>query len=691
MNNTIINILFATIIICGGILISISGGSYLFKNEINEIIKFFKTNSVMNYEKEKDNFIELIEMSDEVKNAMKQQLPIVALESTIISHGLPYPDNENVANEIENIIRENGAVPATIGIVEGKIHVGMSKDLISQFSQRKGIEKVSVRDISGVIAKKQWGATTVAATSRIASMVGIKVFVTGGLGGVHRNAEVTMDISADLIELGSNPICVVSAGPKIILDVNKTVEYLETQSVSVYGYRTTTLPQFYVPNSNIHIPSINETSTIAEIINWNRKLHINKGILVTVPIPKEDALELDQVNKWINAALKEAEIHHIEGKATTPFLLNYLNTHTNSQTVRANVALIKNNAKVGASIAYELSLLTNSPNEDTLNEEVTPSKIVVIGASVIDFISKAEVLPEVSVEGTVNQNRGGVGHNIAENLHRIGNDILFISTIGNDLLGKMLKQYFKDIKMKTNALVESEFATPVYSGVINTSGQLTAGVIDSRALKGMKVQNIQQFKNEISNAEYVIMDTNFGLDIIKEALKYAKGKIWIEPTGETSLKILNEEVMSRIDYFSPNNFEIGWLSKKLGYKGGVCDGDNIDECIKMAELFINRGIKTLIVKLSAAGCLLVEKRNGQLYSKEYPAFGVDLIVDVHGAGDAFSASTISALSRGEPIDRAIYYGLAGATFSLQTEKTVNEKITYELLTQLVKEKSHIEL
>ncbi|EDR29101.1 hypothetical protein, conserved [Entamoeba dispar SAW760] len=689
MNTTVITILLTTLIISGGILITITGGAYLFKSEITEITKSFKTNSVKN--SEKGDFTEFIEMSDEVKNAMKQQLPIVALESTIISHGLPYPDNELVANDIENIIRENGAIPATIGIVEGKIHVGMSKDLISQFSQRKGIEKVSVRDIAGVIAKKQWGATTVAATSRIASMVGIKVFVTGGLGGVHRNAEVTMDISADLIELGSNPICVVSAGPKIILDVNKTVEYLETQGVSVYGYQTTTLPQFYVPNSNIHIPSINETNTIAEIIYWNRKLNINKGILITVPIPKEDALELEQVNKWIDTALKEAEIHHIEGKATTPFLLNYLNTHSNSQTIRANVALIKNNAKIGASIAHQLNLLTNHPNEDILKKEVPLSKIVVIGASVIDFISKADVLPEVSIEGIITQNRGGVGHNIAENIHRIGNDILFISAIGNDLLGKMLKQYFTDIKMKTNALIESEFSTPVYSGVIDTAGQLTAGVIDRRALKGMKVKNIQQFEKEISNAKYVVIDTNFDLDVIKETLKYAKGKIWVEPSGETSLKILTEEVLSRIDYFSPNNFEIEWLSKKIGYKGVGCDGGNITGCIKMAELFINRGVKTLIVKLGSSGCLLVEKRNEQLYYKHYPAFEVDSIVDVHGAGDALSASTVSALQRGEPIDRAIYYGLAGATLSLKTEKTVNEKITYELLTQIVKEKKHIEL
>ena len=297
-----------------------------------------------------------IRMNDEVRKALEEKRPVVALESTIISHGMPYPKNVETALNVERIIRENGCVPATVGIIDGVGVVGMTEDEIEEFGKRKGIEKVSRRDLPVIAAKKLWGATTVATTMILANMAGVEVFVTGGIGGVHRNAQETFDISADLQELAHTNVTVICAGAKAILDLKLTLEYLETFGVPVLGYKTKELPAFYTRKSGLNVDyQIDSPKEAAEIIKAKRDMKLDGGIMITNPIPEEYAMNEDEMNKAIDEALKEADMLGIKGKETTPFLLAKIKDITNGVSLESNIKLVYNNALVGSMIAKELS------------------------------------------------------------------------------------------------------------------------------------------------------------------------------------------------------------------------------------------------------------------------------------------------------------------------------------------------
>lgn len=303
-----------------------------------------------------DQFNKYLDMSAEVKAALEEGKPVVALESTIISHGMPYPQNVETALQVEQIIRDNGAVPATIAIIKGRLKVGISPDEIDYLG-KKGLEvaKASRRDVPVLTAAKADGATTVATTMILAAMAGIKVFATGGIGGVHRGAEVTMDISADLEELGMTPVMVVCAGAKSILDLGLTLEYLETKGVPVIGYQTKTLPAFYTRDSEFHVDYRMDTpKEIAEAWTAKLELGLKGGMLVTNPIPKEYAMESSYINKCIEEAIEEAEEKGIKGKETTPFLLAKIKEITGGESLDSNIQLVFNNAKLAAQIAGEM-------------------------------------------------------------------------------------------------------------------------------------------------------------------------------------------------------------------------------------------------------------------------------------------------------------------------------------------------
>ena len=290
-----------------------------------------------------------------IQEALQNNQPIVALESTIISHGMPYPKNVETALAVENIIKENGAVPATIAIINGKCCVGLSADEIETFGKEKDVWKVSLRDMPYVVSKKLFGATTVAATMRIAAMSGIKIFVTGGIGGVHRGAETSMDISADLTEMSKTSVAVVSAGIKSILDIGLTLEYLETLGIPVVTFGQETFPSFYSNESNFKTPlQLNSAKEIAEMLNTKWGLGLQGSVLIANPIPKEFEMPASQMEKHIQLALAAAQTNNIKGKEVTPFILQYIAKHTGGESLEANIALIKHNAKLGAEIAKEL-------------------------------------------------------------------------------------------------------------------------------------------------------------------------------------------------------------------------------------------------------------------------------------------------------------------------------------------------
>ena len=302
-----------------------------------------------------------LDVLPEIKNAIDKGQPVVALESTIISHGMPYPKNVETAREVEATVRDNGAVPATIAILGGRLKVGL-KDTELEHLGRSGqnVTKASRRDISFIVARKGDGATTVAATMIISAMAGIRLFATGGIGGVHRGGEHTMDISADLEELSRTNVVVVCAGIKSILDIGRTLEYLETVGVPVVGYQTNTVPAFYARSSGFPVDyRIDTAQDIATAILSKYGLGIDGGVLVTNPVPEAYALDEKEIDKTIKQAIQEIEKRGITGKETTPFLLARIAEQTGGESLDTNIKLVLNNAKLAAQIAVEYSQLMN--------------------------------------------------------------------------------------------------------------------------------------------------------------------------------------------------------------------------------------------------------------------------------------------------------------------------------------------
>ena len=293
-----------------------------------------------------------LDVHPEVENALNSKQPIVALESTIISHGMPYPENIETALMVEDTVRANNAIPATIAIIKGRLKVGLTKKEIEFLATNDEVRKISRRDLAITVSQKLSGSTTVASTMIIAHLAKIAVFATGGIGGVHRGAEKTLDISADLEELSRTNVCVVCAGAKSILDIGLTLEYLETKGVPIIGYKTSDLPAFYSSKSGFNVDyRVDSAFDISEILKTKWSLSINGGVLITNPIPKTFELELTMMNEAINKAIIEAEKEKITGKEITPYLLSKVNEITQGKSLNANIKLIQNNAVLAAKIA----------------------------------------------------------------------------------------------------------------------------------------------------------------------------------------------------------------------------------------------------------------------------------------------------------------------------------------------------
>ncbi|MCJ8148856.1 MULTISPECIES: pseudouridine-5'-phosphate glycosidase [Shinella] len=296
-----------------------------------------------------------MQYSDEVAAAKARGAPIVALESTIITHGMPYPGNLEMARSVETIIRDNGAVPATIAVIEGVLHIGLEAAQLEALAQTKGAMKVSRADMAFAIAERRTGATTVAATMIGAARAGIRVFATGGIGGVHRGAEETFDISADLEELARTGVIVVCAGPKAILDIPKTLEVLETRGVPVVTYDSATFPAFWSRDSGLKSPlTLNSPAAIANFQTVRDQLGVDGGMLIANPVPQADEIPREEMEIYITRALDNAERDEIAGKAVTPYLLDSLFHLTDGRSLKTNIALVENNARLAAEIAVAM-------------------------------------------------------------------------------------------------------------------------------------------------------------------------------------------------------------------------------------------------------------------------------------------------------------------------------------------------
>lgn len=299
---------------------------------------------------------EFFDLSGEVRDALLRGRPVVALESTIISHGMPHPQNVETARAVEQIVREAGAIPATIAVLRGRVIVGLNDEQLERLAEAKDVLKLSTADLPYAVSQRRNGSTTVAATMRCAHAVGIGIFATGGIGGVHRGAERSFDVSADLSELARTPVAVVCAGAKALLDLPKTLEMLETLGVPVVGYRTEEFPAFWSRASSLALwLRLDDAGGVAEFLRAQRALGLQSGALIANPIPAKDEIPRDEMDGYIQTASREAQQAGITGKAVTPWLLERINTLTSGRSLEANVALVKSNARVAAEIALSLA------------------------------------------------------------------------------------------------------------------------------------------------------------------------------------------------------------------------------------------------------------------------------------------------------------------------------------------------
>ncbi|NXY73863.1 YOW5 protein, partial [Glareola pratincola] len=510
-----------------------------------------------------------------IQEALMEGRPVVALESTIITHGMAYPQNLSMARGVEEIVTTNGAVPATVGILRGRIHVGLTDEEIEFLASSKNVVKVSRRDLPFVLSQGLSGGTTVSATMIAAHKAGIPVFVTGGIGGVHRGGENSLDVSADLTELGRTPVAVVSAGVKSILDVGRTLEYLETQGVCVAAFgESREFPAFFSRQSGFQAPyHIRDEEEAAELIASALGLGLSSGVLIAVPCPEERATSGQVIEEAIQQALNEARSKGITGKELTPFMLQKINELTGGRSLDSNLALIQNNARVGSCIAVALSKLQKARRKVNLprREDTTPPQPVVIGGINVDFIAKAQN-PVILGGGQTNTGRvrrtfGGVGRNLADCLSRLGQTPLFLSAVGKDEHSESIMHYCHHMDMSAVLQLEGK-STATYCAVITSTGELSVGLGDMEIHHQITEQYVSQFKENLCQAPLVCIDGNVPLSTIQYVCQLAREHqlaVCYEPTDENKAsKPFLSDSWKALTYISPNLQELRAINRTLG-------------------------------------------------------------------------------------------------------------------------------
>ncbi|KAI1788747.1 indigoidine synthase A-like protein [Ganoderma leucocontextum] len=513
-----------------------------------------------------------IDVHPEVQEALAHGRPVVALETTIVTHGMPYPTNRETAQSVESNIRKAGAIPATIGLIEGRVKIGLEShelERLADVSRNPSVVKLSRRDLGAAIALKKDGGTTCSTTLIFAALAGIQVFSTGGLGGVHRGAESTMDISADLHELSRCPVGLVSAGAKSILDIGRTLEYLETLGVPVISYGPTDdFPAFYTRKSGFKSPwRIDDPESAARILHTHRQIGASNGAIFAVPIPEEYESIGQELQRAVEQAILEAEANGVSrrGKEATPWLLKRVGELTSGKSLRSNVALIENTATVGGQIAVAYARLAGAashphvvhptpssaawrPQETT---ESPPAKLVVVGSAAVDITARADPVPggsrsnnnlHTTTPGVVSLTSGGVGRNVAEAAHRIltsyskdlANSTMLVSPIGNDAFGQLLASESERIGMRTDGFIQVQDArTAVCNMVLDSAGGLTGGVADMDVIRRLDATKVIEVLDR-HEPTLLALDANMSPDNLKQLVTYANKRqvsTFFEPTS----------------------------------------------------------------------------------------------------------------------------------------------------------------
>ncbi|XP_010004125.1 PREDICTED: pseudouridine-metabolizing bifunctional protein C1861.05-like [Chaetura pelagica] len=655
-----------------------------------------------------------------VQEALMEGRPIVALESTIITHGMAYPQNLSMAREVEEIVKTNGAVPATVGILRGRIHVGLTDEEIEFLASSKNVLKVSQRDLPFVLSQGLSGGTTVSGTMIAAHKVGIPVFVTGGIGGVHRGGENTLDVSADLTELGRTPVAVVSAGVKSILDIGRTLEYLETQGVCVAAFgESREFPAFFSRQSGFQAPyHVRDEEEAAELIASALGLGLSSGVLIAVPCPQERAASGQAIEEAIQQALSEARSKGITGKELTPFMLQKLNELTDGKSLDSNLALIQNNARVGSCIAVALSKLQKARRKGNLpqQEDTTPPQPVVIGGINVDFIAKAQN-PVILDGGQTNVGRvrrtfGGVGRNLADCLSRLGQIPLFLSAVGKDEHSESILHYCHHMDMSAVLQLEGK-STATYCAVITGAGDLSIGLGDMDIHHQITEQYVSQFKENLCQAPLVCIDGNVPLTTIQYVCQLAREHqlaVCYEPTDENKAsKPFLSDSWKALTYISPNLQELRAINRTLGNPLPAELPSGLEDVVQTAMALARPLLAHLccvVVTLGAHGVLLCGKSLGgsislrpgaheqtaaaSLSAIHYPAIHIsrEEIVNVSGAGDSLMAGILAGMLAKHDTDTCVRMGLLAASLSLRSYAPISPEISTSSVSQeQVKSKS----
>jgi len=635
-------------------------------------------------------------ISREVSEALKNGSPVVSLESTIITHGMPFPTNLAMAKDVENIIRAGGATPATVAIIEGMVHVGLHDSQLEELAEmKKPAIKTSRRDFPYIVANKLNGGTTVSGTMVISHMAGVEVFVTGGIGGVHRGGEVSMDVSADLTELGRTPVCVVCAGVKSILDIGLTLEYLETQGVCVATFgESKAFPAFYTPDSGFTAPySVNTYRSAAGLVRASGELGLAGGVLIGVPIPSSEAAGGNKIESAIRSALEEAKEKGIVGREVTPYILGRLNQLTAGDSLRANLALVKNNAKVGAGIAVELATMKGDCYVPPLKKnEVGP---LVVGGSIFDFVVR---LAEGQINlnggthgGTLQSSHGGVGRNVACALARLGQGPRLISAVGGDREGRDIVKEGEEAGIDTQMMiVEKMGSTATYTAVLDSDGDCKFGVGDMGVHASVTPEYIKEMEEHVKSSSLLVCDGNLSQLTIHTLLEICKNNnipFFFEPTDiRKAVKPLKSPYHSAMTFCSPNLNELNSMLSSLPNAPPPIDpfspttaAEGAQKVASAATILLSHfELGVMLVTLSDCGVVLVRRghhtsplptKNNMEYGGGvsaiwYPCTSLcESVVSVSGAGDCLTAGFIAGMLQGLNQAKAVSAGMQAAKIS----------------------------
>ncbi|CAO4372605.1 unnamed protein product [Caenorhabditis nigoni] len=644
---------------------------------------------------QKRHFSKFLQIANPVKEALANGEGVVALESTVITHGLPYPHNLSTAKSLEQKVRASGSQPATIALFDGKIHVGLDDEKLEKLASCQNAVKVSSRDIAKTLIRKEIGGTTVASTMKIAHAAGISVFATGGIGGVHRGADQTFDISADLQELSQTPVCVVCSGVKSILDIPKTVEYLETHSVNcvVYGEENV-FPCFFTRKSGSKAQFQTESlEEVVEVLKTSKTLGLQFGTVLACPIPEKYAADGDLIQNAIDQAVREAIEQNISSQQVTPFILARVNEITRGASMKTNIALLENNASIAGRLAAKLcdrrpiAISKMNRNQSSM---VSKPKVVSIGAAIVDFeaITSEDVKDDGgSYNGRVVQRMGGVARNHAEALGRLGCESIFVSAIGDDQNGQFFRTNGDKIDI-TRVKIITNKPTCTYLAV-NVKGNVKYGIVTSEPLLSTLTPKLIEANSDVLEcSDFILLDSNLPVPLMAKTLEIAKKhekQVWLEPTDIDKVKkVFSTGLVEAVTATSPNANEFLEWAKLCNVKVDpsiVNSADSVLELIEKEKTRLLLNTSLFVVTLANKGSAVVYRNKlGQLeFQALPPPLQMDKVVSVSGAGDSFNSGVIAGLTHNKSVVESLQLGQECARLTLQTTSAVSEAITPQLL------------